>query len=417
MLGAPRAEGVIAVSDEEPEPPPPAPTQAQRSDASPTDAANGTDGCPRVLQVALHFDSTGSMMPCIAEMKRNVSSFLSELSFRFSDIVIRTRVSANGDYQDNDVAGSYLFRGQDTWTSTSASCDFLLSIGPTHGYDFAEAYEYALTEISHYSWMAEAAKALIFIGDAVPHSPGYILNTGNLDWKDAVGTLVKKGVVCYGVQCLEHAGYDHGASAFWASFADLSGGRHLHLDQLRDAKATIVAILAYISQRSLLGSQDGGNDSAALRVAEQLRRGPDPDAGGGRGVVRPISVGDGVAPASRFQSFLVENVCSVREFVGAMGITFTPGRGYYELSKSEKLASTKDVVVREVDARSGGFVVLEGNSARRRLGLPVGGARDVRISIRDVPDHCKVFVQSTSYNRRLMARTEFLYEVPSVSMM
>jgi len=54
------------------------------------------------MQVALHFDSTGSMYPALAELKRNVKGFLEELERRFGSR-LRVRISASGDYQDAGV--------------------------------------------------------------------------------------------------------------------------------------------------------------------------------------------------------------------------------------------------------------------------------------------------------------------------
>jgi hypothetical protein len=118
--------------------------------------------------------------------------FLAEVAHRFSDIALRTRVSANGDYQDAGTPGSYLFASQEERTSSSRSCEFLRHLGPTCGYDFAEAYGAALRRISQYDRGPLAAKALVFIGDVLPHPPAYILNAENLDWKVAVRALFCK---------------------------------------------------------------------------------------------------------------------------------------------------------------------------------------------------------------------------------
>jgi hypothetical protein len=52
--------------------------------------------------------------------------------------------------------------------------------------------------------------------------------------------------------------------------------------------------------------------------------------------------------------------------------------------------------------------IMEGDAARRRLGLPIQAEADSRTSMAGVPAGCKVFVQSTSFIRKLLARTEFL---------
>jgi hypothetical protein len=93
---------------------------------------------------------------------------------------------------------------------------------------------------------------------------------------------------------------------------------------------------------------------------------------------------------------------TIRDFVeGTLRRTFRTGNGFYELSKSVKIQSYKDVLVME---RSTGRVYT-GDAARDLLGLP---AMDVTVSPTLNPLY-KIFVQSTSTNRRLKAGTEFIY--------
>ena len=91
-----------------------------------------------------------------------------------------------------------------------------------------------------------------------------------------------------------------------------------------------------------------------------------------------------------------------------MGIVFRPGRGYYELTKPEKLAPNKQVLILGIE----GFAV-EGDAARAALGVPSEGeGRTVPLRPGTCAEGRRVFVQSTSYNRKLVSGTDFLYEVP-----
>ena len=59
---------------------------------------------------------------------------------------------------------------------------------------------------------------------------------------------------------------------------------------------------------------------------------------------------------------------------------------------------------------------VTGNALRKILGIPLGdmGKAKFKIDLSKVPDF-DIFVQSTSYNRKLLKGTDFLYESDSAS--
>jgi len=81
---------------------------------------------------------------------------------------------------------------------------------------------------------------------------------------------------------------------------------------------------------------------------------------------------------------------------------YQTGNAYYELTKPETVQAAKKVVV---ENRHSGKR-YSGPDARHLLGLPDGG--EVRVRPGDHGDY-RVFVQSTSVNRKLMAGTTVLY--------
>jgi hypothetical protein len=83
------------------------------------------------------------------------------------------------------------------------------------------------------------------------------------------------------------------------------------------------------------------------------------------------------------------------------GGSYTPGRTYYEMTKRETIQGYKGIAIR-VDADRKLYV---GDAARDLIGIPKD--TDVRVSPGDHPGY-KVFVQSTSMNRKLIAGTEAL---------
>ena len=95
---------------------------------------------------------------------------------------------------------------------------------------------------------------------------------------------------------------------------------------------------------------------------------------------------------------------SIRDFVEDNGLTFKKGRGFYQLTKTETIQEYKEIVLRDDHTSD----LYSGEKARELLGLPRSGSIRTRPV---VPHGYTAFVQSTSYNRKLIGGTEFLYEV------
>jgi hypothetical protein len=87
-------------------------------------------------------------------------------------------------------------------------------------------------------------------------------------------------------------------------------------------------------------------------------------------------------------------------FVRSTGRQLVRGNAYYQLTKTETIQRTKQVVVRE--EATGRF--FTGQQARQLIGLP---DVDVRVKPDHNPDY-KIFVQSTSTNRKLIKGTDLL---------
>ena len=107
---------------------------------------------------------------------------------------------------------------------------------------------------------------------------------------------------------------------------------------------------------------------------------------------------------SRFQVLNVEDNISIKNFVLENGLTFKRGRGFYEFTKTETIQANKEILLMEKNTGD----LFAGDCVRGMLGLPEN--TKVRIKPTDLEKYT-VFVQSNSYNRKLMANTRFLYEV------
>ena len=104
---------------------------------------------------------------------------------------------------------------------------------------------------------------------------------------------------------------------------------------------------------------------------------------------------------SQYDIFPVDADGPIKEFVWSRGVPYEVGKGFYQLSKTEKIQANKQIVIREKATGK----VYSGQEARNLLGLPHGQAVSVKPSTNPEYD---VFVQSTSVNRKLIANTDVL---------
>lgn len=93
----------------------------------------------------------------------------------------------------------------------------------------------------------------------------------------------------------------------------------------------------------------------------------------------------------------VDDKIAIRNFANKKFGHYEPGKVYYELTKSEKVQEYKGIIVQ--DKRAGKF--YQGwDTARKLLGLPAFQKGEIRVKPGKLGDFV-VFVQSTSYNRKL----------------
>ena len=110
-------------------------------------------------------------------------------------------------------------------------------------------------------------------------------------------------------------------------------------------------------------------------------------------------------PPTKFQVFVVDDDIGIKDFCESMSIRFAKGRGFYEFIKPEIIQPQKEIVL--MDRETGDL--YEGEVARRIAGI---GRNDERAKIKpgDLPKY-RIFIQSTSVNRKLLKNQGFLYEV------
>lgn len=308
-------------------------------------------------------------------------------------------------------------------------------VDSTGGGDAPECYELVLWEARQLSWRENSTRAFVPIGDDVPHPPNYALNDKNLDWEQELEALQEMRVQIFGVHAMAH--YRQHARKFWRTLADRTSGRYLTLDQFNEVVAMLTAIAYYTSGQEEILDGLGQQLSSERRMTDSLANtfetltGKRPEVNAApvatprrsstsRARSRAATVSEEVSedygevslepiPPGRFQRLEVDRDCSIREFVEeniGEGF-FKPGAGYYEFSsKAVTVQAYKQVVLMDKDSGQ----LWSGDAARQLLGLPKG--KECRLKPSDVDlGQYWVFIQSTSYNRKLLARTNFLYEV------
>ncbi len=361
---------------------------------------------PDAIDVAISFDTTGSMYPCLRQVRRVVSELVTRL---FRDIPnLRVGIIAHGDYYDK--RSTYVLTLLDLTDDVDRICDFVRNVGPTNGGDAPECYELVLNQARTMSWRSGKSKVLVVIGDDVPHGPSYRLNTENIDWRNELGLLMEAGVNVYGVHAMP--GIRTHSRGFYEEIARKTGGFYLTLDQFHSVNDLILAV-CYAQDGEEAINQFGnevlsqGRMTANFSSVYRTLTGDDTFTSAEE-VATP---GLNPVPIGRFQLLHVDRDQAIKAFVEDNGATFNAGRGFYELTKTVVVQPYKELVL--MDRSTGQF--FNGSQVRTMLGLQaqrekgVGGENE-KLYPRNHPTY-RVFVQSTSYNRKLKSGTTFLYEI------
>lgn len=352
------------------------------------------------IEIVFSFDTTGSMNPCLSQVRSNLEEVVGTL---FKEVPnLKIGMIAHGDYCDTDT---YVTKSVDLTSDIYALTQFTRTTGKTYGGDFPECYELVLHKaLKDFNWSLNANKIFVMIGDATPHEPNYPQNTLRLDWKTEALNLSKAGVNIYTIQCLSRGL----ATSFYSKVAEIGNGYHLHLDQFSDILNLISAIVyKQVSPKSISDYEqkvaDSGKMNRTLDKSFGILTGRPRDAKG-----RFVSTKTGLEPVlpGRFQMLAVDAEYDIRSFVEKHDLTFKPGSGFYEFTKSEEIQAKKEIVLR--DKITGDM--FSGTHARELLGIPYGVKKTISPRTANAVPY-DVFIQSTSYNRKLKPGTRFLYEV------
>lgn len=373
------------------------------------------------IDVAISFDTTGSMYPCLTQVRRKVAGLVRRL---FKDIPgLRMAMISHGDYCD----GSNVINILDFTDDEDKIVKFVETAPSTGGGDAPECYELVLNRARTLKWLAGKSKAFVLIGDDVPHGPEYPGNKEKLNWRNELGLLLEQGVHVYAMQALARRHATH----FYKEVAEKTDGMHLELHQFNAINDLLMAICykqegeealkkyeAEVEKRGAMTAVVGANFDRML--GRPVREVPKAAGYSGSYSSSPSTTSvrastDGVDESklepvhpSRFQVLGVDADCAIKAFVNDNGLDFRTGRGFYEFKKTVKVQNYKEVVL--VNNATGSM--FSGAQARQMLGLPKAGEGGT-VSLRyGTLKGYTAFIQSTSHNRKLLSGTSFLYEVP-----
>lgn len=387
----------------------------------PPSAAKDPAPRPLLLDIVISFDVTGSMMPVLNAVRENLERltatiFAAEMGgANPGEASTRMMIFAHGDYD----AEPYQVTSTPGFTSDPAEvAAFIRGVGSVrNGWNEGENYEVVLDRCCSLDWRPGARKLLILVGDDIPHPPHFPENRERLDWRASGRRLAEMDIRCFAVQCA--AGGVDRARGFYQELAGFHRlGRYLLLSQFYMMSELVLGIFHAAS-----------DDMEALRVHEaELRRtgrhnrsmaqafatlrGEDPDEASLSAL--PLTTMNPVAEG-RFQMMPVAAEVVIKPFVEAAGVRFKAGRGFYELTKAESVALTKEVVLER--RATGEFFTGEAVRALLKLNpsRPTTRISPTAAAHRDIFAEYRIFVQSTSYNRKLVPGTMFLYEVDAQS--
>lgn len=384
------------------------------------------------LDLVVSFDTTGSMYPVLAQVRQEVESFVKDMFTEFTDL--RIGVIAHGDYCDE--GNPYTIRVMDLTRDEEKLCRFVRETDKTYGGDADECYELVLnTARKVVNWREDAQHLLIMIGDASPHGINYPQNKEHLDWEEEAKQLGKEDVKIFSVHALSY--YRSSSKGFYKAIAELSGGVYLTLDQFNEIIELIKATCYQQGGEEKLNEyisiiRDNGKMTHSMENNIKRLRGEEVEdtydyyrARTSSGMSYrtkkrvasedvTIKEMDKLVPVipGRFQIMTVDENCDIKGFVTKNGIEFKKGRGFYELTKAETVQQYKEIIMQ--DKETGEMFV--GSQVREKLGLQPqteSGGVNEKLYAKDAKEF-RIFVQSTSVNRKLIKGTTFLYEVSDI---
>lgn len=355
------------------------------------------------LQVVLGADTTASMGYLREEIRRALEREAKKLSRDFPGIEIA--VMFFGD--DVNRSERYSIKVLPFTSDLETVLEFIRLTPNSYGGGPHANYERALHVGRTLKWKDDAHKVFLIIGDEVPHDATFKHNDGtSYDWKSELRLLVKMDVKVCGIHCLP--GVRPASRFFYEEVAKETGGNYLTLDQFGAIGDLILAVAYQQASLDHLRAFEKEVVSAG-RMTRNADRNFATLVGRARADQYLTDTRDGLrpVPVGQLQELRADTAdVKINDFLKSNGFELSQVKRYYEFTKPETVQDYKDVVL--LDRATGDL--FTGAAARTLLGLPTSG--DVRIK----PDKTilakyKVFIETTSNNRKILANTTVLVDV------
>lgn len=343
------------------------------------------------LDLIISFDDTGSMSSIRYQLRNQIRELMDTLFRNIDDL--RVAFVLHNDHGDRDR-----YHATNLTSDREVLNKFLEADYRPGGYGNQAAYELVLQKLpGEFAWREDAKRLVVMIGDEVPNRVHYFRGFDmKIDWKAELQKCIAKNIKFYGVQCFSQ----RHATSFYEEISNKSGGKKLDLSQFAHVVEYVCAAAFAETNEAKLEEFEASKPEFSTNFAfrsmfDKLR-----------GRLSQVSTAQ-VSDLSKFQVLKVGGSEQIDSFVRKNGLTFKKGRGFYELSKSEEVQESKEVLLVN---RATGETIGDTYKARQMLGLPYG-TRGKLNTKNPIHQDWRIFIQSTSMNRKLDANTDFLYEL------
>ena len=347
------------------------------------------------MDICFAHDVTSSMQSAYRTVRDNIKATSTYLFNKISDL--RIGIISFGDYCDGRACMDML----DFTSDVSALERYVNKNHTSEGGDSDECYEYALFKAKSLSWR-DGPKALVMIGDCSPHPVGYVIPSSwkrlarlnfdrvPYDWKKEAQDLINQGVSIYPIRALEN----EADTPFYHGLATLNKEKVplLKLANFKDINGFLTAItmakVGRIAEFQKEVEEDGGYSDGIVGAIRSLSSCASVSEVFDPSSDKITSMSD---KSAGFVVLDVKRTTPIKEFVENNGLKYKAGHGFYSIKNSTKvLKSNMDVVIMDKKTKE----------------IKVPTSRNLKELMRD---H-KVFVQSKSYNRKLVGGSQLLYK-------
>ena len=341
------------------------------------------------MDIVISFDDTGSMSSVRKEVRRKLNKLVEDLYKTNSNLNIG--IIIHNDYCDHDT-----IQQLDLTNDKPLITSFINRSSSCGGGDSDECYELVLQTFNNIEWKSDK-KVCILIGDANPHEVGYRYkdHVNNISWKNESMKCANNGIKVYTVQALG----SRFSVNFYNEVARLTNGLKLDLTQFDHITEYILAIIN--NENGSLEEYEKHDDRFKYNLAFKnmfnvLK--------GNSSIVSLEKLND----LSKFQVLNVTENCVIKDFVELTGAKYKAGKGFYQLTKSELIQENKEVLM---VFKLTGETISDTIKCRQLLGIPFGTRGNINPRTTEICSKYDVYIQSTSYNRKLVGGTKFLYEL------